>query len=165
MTTLYLTHGFIGSGKTTFSKKFCEDKKIIRLCSDELMTMLYGNNPPKELFQTYFNNVQNLIKNLAKEIIKKDKDVLIDAGLWKRKTRDDWRKFAKKLNADVVILFIDCPEATALKRTLKRTKEMPEGQFYINEEGFYTLKEKFEPLEKDEEHILIDGTKIWKSEN
>lgn len=40
-------------------------------------------------------------------------------------------------------------------RVLDRTQALPEGALWINEAAINLFKKRFEPLDKDEEHIKI----------
>ena len=44
-----------------------------------------------------------------------------------------------------------------LKRCLVRTENLTEDSLYIDENAFWTLKEKLEELGEDEEFILINN--------
>lgn len=157
MATLYLTHGMTGSGKSTFAKKFCSDKNIIKLNHDEIMITLYGNNPPQEKFKEYFEGVNKLLEKLTKDLLNKNNDVFLDLGLFERSTRDFWRNLAKEYNSKCIIFFVECPTEIALKRTLNRTAEKPEDAFFIDENAFNIINSKIEPLQEDEEYTLIKG--------
>jgi len=157
MTKLYATHGMIGSGKTTFSKKFCADNKILRFNHDDIMITLYGDNPPKEMFQEYVKGIDRLLESLTKNLLRNGQDVFLDLGLFEKKSRDFWRKIAKECEAEFIIYFIDCPKEIALQRTLQRTKEMPDGALRIDENAFNIINKRIEPLEENEKYIKING--------
>lgn len=157
MPTIYATHGMTGSGKSTFAKKFCAENKVLRLAHDDIMITLYGSNPPADKFAEYFKGVDKLLEKLAIDLLKNGNDVFLDLGMFERKTRDHWRSIAKELNAEFKLFFIDCPREVAKERTLKRTAEMPDGAFFIDENGFNVINARIEPLEDDEEFERIIG--------
>src|SRR5690606_2811628 len=104
-----------------------------------------------------FHRVNKLLEKLSEDLLNNGHDVFLDLGLFKRKDRDFWKKFAKKNNAEFNIFYIKCPREVALKRTLNRTKNMPENTFFIDENGFDVINSRIEPLQNDEEYILIDS--------
>ncbi|MCT4575557.1 MAG: ATP-binding protein [Alphaproteobacteria bacterium] len=157
MPTIYATHGMTGSGKSTFAKKFCVENKVLRLAHDEIMITLYGSNPPQEKFAEYFQGVNELLKKLAKDLLANNNDVFLDLGMFKRSDRDFWRNFAKENNAEFKMFFIDCPREVALERTLNRTEQMPDGAFFIDENGFNVINDRIESLDDDEEYERISG--------
>jgi len=155
MPILHVMHGFIGSGKTTFSKKLEEETGAIRFNNDEWMRHLYGENPPKELYQEYYNRIDKLMMELTVKLLKANQDVILDIGFWKRASRNFIRGFAKEHGAILKLYRISCPDEIALKRVLKRSEELPEGTVYIDENAFFELKKNFEPLEPDEKFIEV----------
>jgi predicted kinase len=69
MATIHLMHGFIGFGKTTIAEKLAKELPAVRLNNDEFMELLYGRNPPPELYQDYYNRIDGVIpKSSAPEI-------------------------------------------------------------------------------------------------
>jgi len=156
MASLYLIHGFIGYGKTTFAKKLVKDTGAVKFTHDEWMIDFYGTNPPIENFQNYCTTINNKIIEMTKEFIKRDIDVILDFGFWSRKDRDNYRDLAKSLGAKVILYSINCDFETALERVKKRTEAMPEGAMFIDENAMHVLWKKFEPLQEDEERIIAE---------
>ncbi|MCP4393948.1 MAG: ATP-binding protein [Alphaproteobacteria bacterium] len=157
MPKLYITHGFTGSGKSTFARKFCNENKIIKLSHDEVMITVFGNNPPMDKFQKMNKSISTVIENLASEILQKGYDVLLDIAGFKRESRDAWKQVADRNNAEFVILHVKVSKDVALQRTLKRTESEQGDAFFINENGFNVINSRLEPLGDDEAAIVIDG--------
>lgn len=84
MATLFLIHGFIGSGKTTFAKKLAERENAVRFSPDEWMAHFYGNNPPQEFFADYDRRNKDMIWSMAAEFLKRGQNVILDYGFWQR---------------------------------------------------------------------------------
>ena len=59
--TLYLIHGYIASGKTTYAKKLEGATNAIRFTLDEWIVHFYGDNPPIDRFDQYESDVKNMI--------------------------------------------------------------------------------------------------------
>jgi hypothetical protein len=156
MATLHVIHGFIGAGKSTFSKKLEKEITAIRFNNDEWMISLYGANPPKEYYQDYYNRIDQLIWELTAKLLKNNQDVILDIGFWKRSSRNHVRDFAKEHGAEVKLYQITCPDEIALQRVLKRTDELPDGALVIDENAYHELKKNFEPLQSDEAFIKVN---------
>jgi predicted kinase len=156
MATLHVMHGFMGVGKSTFSKKLEKEIKAIRFNNDEWMIRLFGANPPKEHYQDYYNRIEKLMMELAAKLLEVGQDVILDIGFWKRSSRDYIRGFAKEHGSEVKLYQITCPDEIALQRVLKRTEELPEGALEIDEHAYLELKKNFEPLQPDEEFIKVN---------
>jgi predicted kinase len=158
MATVHLIHGFVGTGKTTFSKKLeSENQNIIRFTLDEWMIALFGKNPPKEAFGDFEKKLKALIWGVAQKNLALGNDVILDFGFWKKNDRDDYKKMAKDVGAEVKLYNLRCPDDVILERVLKRTEEMGDGALFIDENAINEFKQYFEPVNSDtEESILIE---------
>lgn len=152
---VYMIHGFIGSGKTTFAKKLEMETKAVRFTHDEWMTELYGTNPPADMFGVYHERVSKLIWGLTERLIQNGQSVILDFGFWSRKGRDEARQRTTQMGAIHQLYALSCPDSVMLGRTLARTASMPKGALEITEETFNTLRERFEPLGEDEVKEVI----------
>lgn len=157
MAKLYFTFGMTGSGKSTFAKKFCSENKIVRLTHDELMIIIYGNNPSQEKFKEYFDSITKLMEKLASDLLNSGADVFIDIAAFKKVQRDKWRNIADKCGVESILFKVEVPREVALKRTLDRTEREEDGTFFIDENGFNVINARIEPLEKYEKFVLVDG--------
>ncbi len=157
MATIHLIHGFVGYGKTTFAKKLSEETEGERFTHDEWMNDLYGSNPPPEQFQAYCDIIKIKILEMVELIIKTGQDVILDFGFWTRKERDEYRQKAKDLNADCIIYTMDCNLETAKERVSRKGDTMQSnGVLFIEDNAMEKLWKGYEPLEEDEECIVID---------
>jgi len=156
---VYMIHGFIGYGKTTFAKKLVEETGAVKFTHDEWMLDLYGDNPQveREVFEEYCRVIQNKIDEMASEFLKRGHSVIIDTGFWARKERNAYRDRVKSWGAKPVLYSVECSLETAKERVRKRTAEMPEGAMFINDEAMDFLWTKFEPLHDDEERVAVKG--------
>ena len=155
--TLYLIHGFIAFGKTTFAKKLAVEKDAVRFTHDEVMIERFGTNPPADKFQEYSQIVTNEIIVKAKRRLSEGNSVILDFGFWSRNERDKYKELAKSIGADCVIYSINCDIDVAKQRCLQRTAEMPDGALVIDENAFNILLQKFEPINEDEEAVVENG--------
>lgn len=158
MTTLHLLHGFTGAGKTTFAKQLACGISAMRFTPDEWMVKLYGHNPPAAKFTNYLERVTELIWQMTEQLIQVNQEVILDFGFWSRASRDEARTKASKLNAKTKLYLITASESVMKKRVLQRSHELPEGALTIDAHAFELFKEHFEPLGKDEPHMIIPTT-------
>ncbi|PZQ47654.1 MAG: hypothetical protein DI551_02995 [Micavibrio aeruginosavorus] len=155
MAILYLMHGFVGAGKTTFAKKLELEKRAVRYSHDEWMRDRFGENPPAGKFAEYYEIVADDIKQQAAERLSRGQDVILDFGFWTRADRDEYRSWADLMGAECVLYYIHADPDVMKARVLKRTEELPEGQLVIDENAIELFKTKFEPLAADEAHISV----------
>lgn len=157
MATLHLLHGFIAAGKTTFAVQLERKQHALRISHDEWMVSLYGSDPPEDRFQEYHERISSVAWTLARRILELDRDVILDFGFWTRQSRDEARAFGRSCGAEVKLYDIRCSEDTMLIRARARNTDLDERSLFVDDNAFCKLARRFEPLEKDEAHQLIDG--------
>lgn len=153
MATIYFMHGFIASGKTTFSKKLAAEKNIKRFNIDDMIVEHYGNAGCNTMER--WNEMHDKLWTIVESEIKSGRDVIIDLGHWSRESRDIVRKKANDIGADHIFYNIACSEETALKRLKLRNLENPD--YYLDEKIFHERKQKVDPMTADENFITIDN--------
>ncbi len=92
MPTLHCIHGFLGSGKTTFSKSLAQELNALYLSNDLWMVQLFGHNPDKSAFD-YYPALIDLQYDVARDVLNNGRDVILDHGFWRRDDRDRARRF------------------------------------------------------------------------
>lgn len=156
MAIVHLLHGFIGSGKTTFARQLEQEKNALRFSPDEWMVALYGDKPAEGKFEEYYQRIDQWIWVQIERALALGVDVIFDSGLWKRDDRDRVIARVKALGAAPVLYALQCPFEISRERVLKRTAELPEGQLSIDDNAIHLFWSRFEPLQDDEEAIIID---------
>lgn len=155
MPTVHLLHGFVGAGKTTFAKKLQTEINAVRFSPDEWMIALYGDNPDKGLFDTYYQRINKWIWVQIANVLNTGVDVIYDSGLWKRADRDDVIAKVKALGAVPKLYALQVPFDVSRDRVLKRTAAMPDGALFIDDNAIRLFWSKFEPLQDDEDAVIV----------
>ena len=155
MPTVHLIHGYIGAGKTTFSRKLAEEVNGVRFNPDEWMTRLYGEDPPADQFAERLERVFALLDDQWVRVVHCGVDVVLDYGFWTRASRDLARQRAGEVGATCRLYALQCSEATARERCRRRNASL-QGSLYIAANTFDVLKARFEPLAADEPHVVIN---------
>lgn len=145
--TIYLMHGFMGSGKTTLAKKMEKELPAVRFTHDEIMLKKYGRAPDN--FQEKYDEVDRFIKAEVVKCIANGQNVIMDYGLWTKEKRKAYYEWAKTLTPNVLLCPMLCDKEVAKARVLKRTKENPD-ELFIDENCFEERYQKFEPFSIDE---------------
>ena len=141
MTTLYLIHGFVGTGKTTFSKKLEQEVNAVRFSPDEWVLTLYDDKEmSSDDFAAQDKKIKAMIWTVAQRLLQTGTSVILDYGFWKKADRDDYRARGKALNVDVKLYNLECPEDIMLQRVLKRTADMPDGALFIDRNAIEIFK-------------------------
>ncbi len=152
--TLYLIHGFVGVGKTTFSKSLERETGAKRFTHDEWMIERHGDNPQGD-FDALYAEVEKDIWALAEAALKNGRDVILDFGFWKRAERDTYKKRGADLGATVTLYNLICADETSRARTLKRTAAKEDGALFIDENALDEFRARFEPVASDEHAVTI----------
>ncbi len=153
----YMLYGFVCSGKTTYAKKIERDVEAVRFTPDEWMVKLYGVNPPAEAFSENYDSVLEIMEQYWTQLLHMKIDVILDFGFWNRGYRDAVRKQVKECDGIPKLLSFSIPEDIARKRCEKRNQHL-RGDFLIIKETFHVLRDRFQPLGKDEDYIEIQKT-------
>lgn len=154
MPVVHMVHGYLGAGKTTFSKRLEQELPAVRFSPDEWMVTLYGHDPPAEHFEDYLNRVFVITHDTWRKVTRAGVDVVLDFGFWSRRLRDETRGMAAELGATTRIYALRCAEETARRRCLARNLDLG-GSLFIAPETFDVLRARFQPLAADEAHEVV----------
>lgn len=153
--TVYLICGFIGAGKTTFSKKLAEETGAIRVTKDEWMVKIFGNKAPnREDFSVLDTNVANLAIKFALELAGRGVDVILDEGYWVRSQRDELKERIEQIGARWVLYYVETPMEEMKERVVNRTINPGKESFEISEEMFDSYVKYWQPPTTDEGFVL-----------
>ena len=156
--TVYLIAGFIGSGKTTFSKKLESETGALRFTKDEWVIKVLGKNAPRvNNFEKFDGFLTNLATDIALKCAAHGVDVIIDDGFWYKRQRDDVIRRINSIGANVKGYYLRCPRDILEQRTLKRSKQISDNSFEIDKEMFTKYYLSFQEPSPDEGFILIDN--------
>ena len=151
-TCLYILQGFIGSGKTTFSKKLSVETGAIHLNPDEWVTKIYNQEDYINNWDKCFDEVLTLLWEKTKEYLKNGTDVILDMGFWYKKDREFAKHLAFECNSDFKHFYLDVPDSILKERIVA---SRPSEWVKIHLENFENNKKLFEIPQADEDFIVI----------
>lgn len=125
---LFITHGYSGSGKSTFSAQISENLGIIHLRSDVERKRLIDKSEKSsanEVNQGFYTPdnvllVYRRLVELASSLLDAGFSVLIDAAFLKSEQRELFADLAAKKQVDFVILDFHAPELELKRRISER---------------------------------------------
>ncbi|ELB2162857.1 AAA family ATPase [Vibrio parahaemolyticus] len=123
MAKIYFICGFIGSGKTTYSKALAEKQGAFRFSIDEWMIPLYGEHMEREVFDSRLATLQDLFKDSAKQLFSLNVPVVFDFGFWRKADQDNFTDWASSVGAECEIHYLDVPFDTCKQRAFARNSE------------------------------------------
>lgn len=150
--------GYPGAGKTTVARTLEVLTGAIRLSSDQIRVETYSqpNFSEKEHQELY-----DKINHLTEKYLLEGKSVIYDANLNRYIHRLEKYEIAKRIGAEVKLLWVQTPEEIAKHRATK-LGEADEHRPFGNmiEDVFERLVSEIEEPGDNEHPITIDGTKV-----
>ena len=150
MAKIYFICGFIGSGKTTYSKQLAESAPAFRFSIDEWMIPLYGEHMDRDVFDTRLLILMGLFKDSAVQMLNLGTSVIFDFGFWTRTDRDNFKKWAESLNIEHEFIYLDCPFEICSERAQSRNENRADKAFEMTAEMLVMFWSWFEIPNEDE---------------
>jgi predicted kinase len=158
--TVYLICGFIGAGKTTFSKKLAEETGAVRITKDEWLIHIFGNSPLIDHYDEYNSRIIEIATNMAFEFVARGVDVIIDEGFWPKAQRAEIVKRVESAGAKPVVYYVESPVELMRARTIKRSKNPTKDSFEISEEMFNSYLQYWQAPDESEDVIVIKSSEL-----
>ncbi len=129
MTKIYFVCGFIGSGKTTYSKELAEQHRAFRFSIDEWMIPLHGEHMERNLFNSRLATLQDLFKHSALQLFSLGVPVIFDFGFWSKADREAFTDWSSSVGVDSEIHYLDVSFETCKQRAFARNQKQ-DGKSY-----------------------------------
>jgi predicted kinase len=157
MATAHLIHGYIGAGKTTFASRLELSEFAVRFTSDDWLAMAwYGTEAAAQPdVPTVHARVEAVMLPVWTRCLTLGVDVVLDLGFWSRASRDAARATVARCGATSRLYDVRCDADIEWRRVERRNHE-PGPTFRMTRDTFDALRARFEPLESDEKHILVE---------
>jgi predicted kinase len=128
--TLYMTVGLPGTGKTTAARRIETEQGALRLTKDEWVKALYGRDNPAAASDV----IEGRLLQIGLRALELGIDVVIDFGLWSRDERSALRQAAADLGAAVVVRYFELPPAEQRRRLDQRQREAPHATWPMSDQ-------------------------------
>ncbi|MEY9937589.1 AAA family ATPase [Streptacidiphilus sp. MAP5-3] len=140
MTTLFLTVGLPGAGKTTKARQLADEHSALRLTPDDWMIPLFR--------EPEANGKRDVLEGrmlwLALEAVKLGTNVVLDYGCWSRDERSAIRWLTQAEGASFHMLYLPVDDATQRARIAHRWATTPEETFPMTEADILDGRAHFE---------------------
>lgn len=159
MAVLTMICGLPGAGKTTLAKKLEKERGSLRLCADEWIVALYGDDIARDRNKLYAvrDVVEALQFDLTEKMLSRGLDVILENGFWSRKERLMLRDRMVRLGAKTELIFLDVPRDILWSRLESRNRNLPPATFPVAEHELEEWTGMFEPPSADENAKRITG--------
>lgn len=151
---LYIIQGFIGAGKTTFSKDLATQKSATHLNPDNIVSETFTKEEYMKDWDKCFDHAVEKMWKTAKENLNQGKSVVLDMGFWKKEDRNKAREIAKECEAEAKHFYLKVPDEI-LKERIISTR--PEHWAKIHIQNFEKNKQNFEEPTEDENVEVIQN--------
>ncbi len=132
--TLFLTVGLPGTGKTTEARRIEAEEKALRLTKDEWVKALYGlANPPSAS-----DVIEGRLIEIGLRALELGINVIIDFRLWGRDERSALRASAADLGAAVDMRYFELMPAEQRQRLDRRHAEEAHTTWHMSDEELAT---------------------------
>lgn len=157
MAKAYLVAGRISSGKTTFARKLCAQKKAVLLSTDEITLAVFGQHIG-EKHDEVVEKVQNYLFQKALEVIASGINVCLDWGFWLREERDEARRFFESRGIETEFYYVSVSGEEWMRRIEKRNRMILSDNlsaYYVDENLQIKFGNLFEEPGDDEKLVYI----------
>ncbi|MEV4533939.1 ATP-binding protein [Asanoa sp. NPDC049518] len=146
MTTLVLTVGLPGTGKTTLAKRLAAERRVLRLTPDEWMAPLFHHNDA--------DGRRDILEGrmiwTAYEVLRSGAGVILDFGCWSPEERYAIRSIASLAGARFELRYLELSEAERRARAGRRWDEEPGSTFAMTDDDHDRFLALFQPPSRDE---------------
>lgn len=144
--------GKICSGKSTYAKKLCQERRAVILSVDEIMLSIFGQHCG-DMHDEYAARTQKFLFEKSVELCESGLDVILDWGFWTRKSRECAKEFYKSRNIECEFHYIDVSDNTWNSYLKKRNDSVLSGKtlaYFVDKNLAAKFASRFEMPERDE---------------
>ena len=152
--TVHLLHGLPGCGKTRFARQLAVEQRCVHLSHDEWVLRLFGARPSTAQMEAAREAIHSMLWTYTSRIVASGCDVVLDFGFWTRADRDQAREQVRQMGAAHLLYTFECSPQVAWERVRRRNSLDAADSLHIDEQTFWLLAERVEPLRPDEAFVL-----------
>jgi len=145
MSKVHLIFGQQGAGKSTYSKKLCQEINAVHYSIDEWMWKLYGADLPQPMnigwIMERVDRCEKHIWSMAKQVVTNGCEVVLDLGFPKSVKRNAFKKLAQEIEVPVQVHFLNAPRLVRRQRVLDRNNEKGETYSFEVTGGMFDFME------------------------
>ena len=157
--TVHLLAGLNGAGKSTHARGLERACPAVRFTLDEWMLRLHRLRYDDPRYPELADRCQDLIWDLALQVLATGVDVVLDWNQWSRARRQTWRDKAVAAGHRPVLHYLPVPVDTAVARVEQRSGRGTDHAHALDASGVRHLARLFEVPATDEglEILVVEG--------
>lgn len=165
MNKLYILTGLPYSGKTTLRKELVKRLNFDYVSVDEIMAeknMWCAGHPTQEDWDTAYS----LAYEKLKDLLKQNKNVILDIGNLEFHEREVARQIAESLDIKSVLIYVNTPMEEIMRR--RKENKITKVRGHLEEDLLKSAIDKFDEPTKDENPIIYSSQmdlETWIKEN
>ena len=145
MSEIVLCCGKVCSGKSTFASLLKRDYAFHHFSSDAWMLHFYEPTEDRRLFDERLAKCEEMIYRVSEEILVRGGNVVLDAGFWKRREREELRVRFETVGHQVTLVYFPVTFERQLEYMQIRNDANPTDCYRFDRETILTLNGLFEP--------------------
>ncbi len=157
---LILLIGIPGSGKTFFAEKFAKAFNTPFINLNDLRFDLFA---APEFTKDEESHLETIGRSILPELMRSRRAIMIEGGLEARSDRMAYRQIAKQNNYEVVTVWVQNTEPTALYRSTRNVKASPR-KYLLTTEQFNTMTKRFTTPNLRENPVVISGNHTFSTQ-
>jgi predicted kinase len=160
---LVLLYGFPGSGKTYFSRQFCEEVQAAHLEEDRIRYELFEK--PRFTKQENFA-LSRIMEYMTSEFLTAGVSVVYDMNAMRLSQRRMLRELARKRKIEVLFIWFQLDADTAFLRNFKRDRRKLDDRFAAgyNVDQFKELASHMQQPDLTEDFLVVSGKHSYPSQ-
>lgn len=152
---VHLLLGPVGSGKSTFARTLCRERRAVRLVLDEWMARLFRpDRPERDVIPWYMERSERCLEQIwqvAEDLVEVGTEVVLELGLIQRAQRRRFFPRIDDVGHPLTIYLLDAPREVRRARVEQRNAEQGETfSMVVPLEVFEMASDLWEPLDEDE---------------
>ena len=148
--TVHLVAGLPGSGKSTLARRLEQELPAVRFSLDEWMLRLHGLAYDDPRYPELARDCQELIWDLAEQVLHGGTDVVLDWNQWSRERRRTWGDRAVAAGHQRLLHHVACSVETAIARVEHRAALAHGADHVLDANAVRHLARLFETPTADE---------------
>jgi predicted kinase len=157
---LLMMYGYPGSGKTYFSRQFCENIPAAHLQSDRIRAELFENPRYDKQENTI---VTQLMNYMCEEFLSAGLSVVYDVNASHPGQRRQLVNLANHYHAQPVLIWFQMDQDTAFTRNIKRDRRRSDDHYAAqwDRSTFDSIVERMQNPKQVENYLVISGKHLY----